>query len=258
MKKSQPIRIVIADSFQLLREGLRRLLESKGDFKVIGEACDGIEAVQMVRQLEPDILLIYPRLPKLSGWEALRELRTPATATSVRVILMEAHIEESKIVEAFQLGIRGIVLLNQLPSDLLKAIQTVMAGEYWVLRDPLSNLENLRTLLQLRHEEEQQKFFGLTPQEREIVSAVLAGYSNREIAEYFKVGEDAVKGHLRNIFDKVGVSTRLQLALFAANQELPPSRDRPQIPRTNPRHSDRRTYRRSRNSALQNSIVGVT
>ena len=267
MKRSQPVRIVIAHNFPLMCDGLPRLLESesKGDFKVIGEACDGIEAVQLARQLRPDILLLYPRLPKLSGWDALRELRTPTSekmilfnATSMRVILMEASVERSKIVETFQLGLRGIVLLNQLTSDLLKAMHAVMAGEYWVLRDPLSNLENLRTLLQLRHEEEQQKFFGLTPQEREIVSAVLAGYSNREIAEYFKVGEDAVKGHLRNIFDKVGVSTRLQLALFAANQELPPSRDRPQIPRTNPRHSDRRTYRRSRNSALQNSIVGVT
>jgi DNA-binding NarL/FixJ family response regulator len=222
MKKPQPIRLVIAHSHTVLREGLRRLLESEGEFKVIGEASDGTEVVPLVRQLQPDILLIYPRLPKLSGWEALRELKTPANATSTRVILLEASIEERKIVETFQLGVRGIVLLEKLTSDLFKAIRTVMAGEYWVLREPLSNLENLQTLLQLRHEEERQKLFGITPQEREIVSAVVAGYSNREIAEYFKVGEDAVKGHLRNIFDKVGVSTRLELALFAANQGLLP------------------------------------
>jgi len=233
MTRSQPVRIVIAHSFALLRDGLRRLLESesKGDFKVIGEACDGIEAVQLARQLQPDILLLYPRLPKLSGWEALRELRTPtsvkmilADPTSVKVIVMEASIERSKIIETFQLGVRGIVLLNQLTRDLLKAIRTVMAGEYWVLREPISNLEHLPTLLQLRHEEERQKLFGLTPREREILSAVLEYYSNREIAEYFKVGEDTIKHSIGNISDKLGVSSRLELVLFAVNQELPPLR----------------------------------
>jgi DNA-binding NarL/FixJ family response regulator len=107
MKKPQPIRLVIAHSHTVLREGLRLLLESEGEFKVIGEASDGTEVVPLVRQLQPDVLLIYPRLPKLSGWEALRELKTPANATSTRVILLEAYIEESKIVEPFQLGVRG-------------------------------------------------------------------------------------------------------------------------------------------------------
>jgi two-component system, NarL family, nitrate/nitrite response regulator NarL len=103
------------------------------------------------------------------------------------------------------------VLLNQLTRDLLKAIQAVMAGEYWVLREPLSNLEHLPTLLQLRHEEERQKLFDLTAREREIVSAVMEGYSNREIAEHLKIDVDTVKHSLSNIFDKLGVSSRLEL-----------------------------------------------
>lgn len=214
MVKPQPTRVVIAHSHPILRDGLRRLLESKGDFKVIGEASDGTEAVKLVRQLQPDILLIYPRLPKVSGWEAFRELSTQGNTTSVRVILMEAHIEKNAIVEAFQLGVRGIVLLDQLTSDLFKAIRTVMAGEYWVLREPLLNLEHLQTLLQLRHEEERQKVFSLTSQECEIASAVVEGYSNREIAERIKISEDDVKGHLRTIFDKLGVSSRLEIAIM--------------------------------------------
>ena len=97
-----------------------------------------------------------------------------------------------------------------------------MAGEYWVGREAVSNLvQYLRTQMQASNEESRQKKFGLTPRELEIVSAVVAGYSNKEIAEYFKISEDTVKHHLSNIFDKLGVSTRLELALFAVNQGLP-------------------------------------
>jgi DNA-binding NarL/FixJ family response regulator len=105
---------------------------------------------------------------------------------------------------------------------LLKSIHTVMSGEYWVGRESVSNLvQYLRNLVQSFGEESKQKKFGLTPRELEIVSAVVAGYSNKEIAEYFKISEDTVKHHLSNIFDKLGVSTRLELALFAVNQALP-------------------------------------
>src|SRR5207237_10076467 len=108
------------------------------------------------------------------------------------------------------------------PQLLMKATQTVMTGEDWVGRESVSNLvQYLRTLMQSSHDEARQKKFGLTPRELEIVSAVVAGYSNKEIAEYFKISEDTVKHHLSNIFDKLGVSTRLELALFAVNQALP-------------------------------------
>jgi two-component system, NarL family, nitrate/nitrite response regulator NarL len=98
----------------------------------------------------------------------------------------------------------------------------VMSGEYWVGRESVSNLvQYLRTLVQSSGEEARQRKFGLTPRELEIVAAVVAGYSNKEIAEHFKISEDTVKHHLSNIFDKLGVSTRLELALFAVNQSLP-------------------------------------
>ena len=155
---------------------------------------------------------------------ALRELNTPANPIPVRVILLPSAIEKSEIVEALQLGARGIVLKQSVIQVLFKAIQTVMAGEYWVGREPVSSLvQYLRTLMvgALPHDKARQRKFGLTPRELEIVSAVVAGYSNKEIAEYFKISEDTVKHHLSNIFDKLGVSTRLELALFAVNQGLP-------------------------------------
>src|ERR1700694_1917262 len=221
-RRSQPVRIVIADDHPIFRDGLRRLLESEPDLKVIGEACDGAEAVKLARQLKPDILLLDLAMPKHPGLEALGEMSSPAAPHSVRVILLTAAAEKNQIVEALQLGARGVVLKDSATQLLLKAIHTVMAGEYWVGRESVSNLvQYLRTLVQSSSDEARKKKFGLTPRELEIVSAVVAGYSNKEIAEYFKISEDTVKHHLSNIFDKLGVSTRLELALFAVNQALP-------------------------------------
>ena len=221
-KRSQPIRIVIADDHPIFRDGLRRLLEAESDLKVIGEACDGAEAVQLARQLKPDILLLDLAMPRHPGLEALREMSTGSGQNAVRVILLTAAAEKNQIVEALQLGARGVVMKDSATQLLLKSIHTVMSGEYWVGRESVSNLvQYLRTLVQSSGEEARQKKFGLTPRELEIVSAVVAGYSNKEIAEYFKISEDTVKHHLSNIFDKLGVSTRLELALFAVNQSLP-------------------------------------
>jgi DNA-binding NarL/FixJ family response regulator len=222
-KKQTTVRIVIADDHPIFRDGLRRLLEAEPDLKVMGEASDGAEAVKLARQLKPDILLLDLAMPKHPGLEALRDLSSGgAGSTPVRVILLTAAAEKSQIVEALQLGARGVVLKDSATQLLLKAIHTVMSGEYWVGRESVSNLvQYLRTLVQSSSDEARQKKFGLTPRELEIVAAVVAGYSNKEIAEYFKISEDTVKHHLSNIFDKLGVSTRLELALFAVNQSLP-------------------------------------
>jgi DNA-binding NarL/FixJ family response regulator len=221
-RRPQTIRILIADDHPIFRDGLRRLLEAEPGLKVIGEACDGAEAVKLARQLKPDILLLDLAMPRHPGLEALRELNSGPGSSGVRVILLTAAAEKAQIVEALQLGARGIVLKDSATQLLLKSIQAVMSGEYWVGRESVSNLVHyLRSLVQSSGEEARQKKFGLTPRELEIVSAVVAGYANKEIAEHFKISEDTVKHHLSNIFDKVGVSTRLELALFAVNQSLP-------------------------------------
>jgi two-component system, NarL family, nitrate/nitrite response regulator NarL len=223
-KRTSPIRIVIADDHPIFRDGLRRLLESEGDMKVIGEACDGNEAIKLASELKPDILLLDLAMPHRTGIEALRDMSTSSNTAigAVRIILLTAAVEKKQIVEALQLGARGVVLKDSATQLLLKSIHSVMGGEYWVGRDSVSNLvQYLRNLMQSTVEETKQKKFGLTPRELEIVAAVVAGYANREIAEYFKISEDTVKHHLSNIFDKLGVSTRLELALFAVNQGLP-------------------------------------
>jgi len=213
-------RILIADDHPIFRDGLKRLLEAEHGFKVIGEACDGVEAVSLVRQLRPEILLLDLAMPRRPGLEALRELSTESLP--VRVILLTAAAEKEQIVEALQLGARGVVLKDSATQILLKAIHAVMNGEYWVGRESVSNLvQYLRSLIDSSSAASRQKRYGLTPRELEIISAVVAGYANKEIAEHFKISEDTVKHHLSNIFDKLGVSTRLELALFAVNQSIP-------------------------------------
>ena len=221
-RRTQNTRILIADDHPIFRDGLKRLLESEPDFKVVGEACDGVEAVKLVRQLKPEILLLDLAMPRRPGLEALREMNSGAAASSVRVILLTAAAEKDQIVEALQLGARGVVLKDSATQILLKSIRAVMNGEYWVGRESVANLvQYLRTLVDSSSHESRKKRYGLTPREFEVISAVVAGYANKEIAEYFKISEDTVKHHLSNIFDKVGVSTRLELALFAVNQSLP-------------------------------------
>jgi two-component system, NarL family, nitrate/nitrite response regulator NarL len=174
----------------------------------------------MARQLIPEIMLLDLAMPRRQGLETLRELASDAR--SVRVILLTAAAEKEQIVEALQLGARGVVLKDSATQILLKSIRAVMNGEYWVGRESVSNLvQYLRTLVTPPSAFPQRNKYRLTPRELEIIAAVVAGFANKEIAQYFKISEDTVKHHLSNIFDKVGVSSRLELALFAVNQSLP-------------------------------------
>jgi two-component system, NarL family, nitrate/nitrite response regulator NarL len=219
---TQQVRLVVADDHPIIRDGLRRLLEEEPDYKVVGEAQDGAEAIELVRQLKPDILLLDLLMPKLQGMEALRELSVRGASAPVRIIVLTAAIETSQIVEALQLGARGIVLKDAATELLVKAVRTVHAGDHWVQRAKVSNLvQHLQTLTQAAQDETKGNTFGLTPRELEVVSTVVAGFQNKEIAAYWEMAEDTVKHHLGNIFDKLGVSTRLELALFAVNHRLP-------------------------------------
>lgn len=216
-----PIRILIADDHPLFRDGLRRLLQSEPGFEVVGEASDGDELLGLIRKAKPDILLLDLSMPRRDGMAVLRELA--AAKIPVRTLLLTAAIDQGQIVQALRLGAYGVILKESTTQRLFDSIRCVMSGQYWVGRESVSDLvKALRSAggppdagAGLRARD-----FGLTPREMEIVTLVVAGYSNPDIAQRCSISEQTVKHHVSNIFDKLGVSNRLELALFAVNHRL--------------------------------------
>ena len=215
------MRIVLADDHQLFREALRRLLDSEPDLVVVGEAGDGEEAVALTLQFEPDILLLDVTMPHGNGLNVLQQVS--AASKTTRIIMVTGAVEESELRQALRLGARGFVLKESGAMQLLDSIRIVYGGEYFVGRECMADL---MSAVRSRGAAINGKTpflktdFGLTARERQIVSAVVNAYQNKEIAEKFAISEKTVKHHLTNIFNKVGVSNRLELALFAVHHHL--------------------------------------
>jgi two-component system nitrate/nitrite response regulator NarL len=214
----EEIAILIADDHPIFRGGLRALIETESGFKLAGEAVDGEQAVAFTRQLKPHILLLDLAMPKLSGLDVVKELSPPPPDT--RIIILTAAIDDGQIAEALRLGARGIILKDTATQLLIKAVRCVVNGEFWVGR---GNVEGLVQALQMAHTmqpEDPVKKFALTAREMEVLTAIVEGYSNKEIAKRYTISEQTVKHHLSSIFSKVGVSNRLELALFSVHHQL--------------------------------------
>src|SRR6202166_5181411 len=225
MKKSDdtvvvaaPIRIVVADDHPVVRFGVKNMLENEPGFEVVGEAEDGDVAITQTLELEPDILLLDLAMPRLPGLEALRAIMNKSPR--VKIIMLTSTISTQQIIEALQIGARGIVLKDAVADHLTTAIRAVSSGDYWIGGKRVVNLVGALHELMQQAAVAERKTYGLTPRELEVVGCIVEGGSNRDIAKQFSISEETVKRHLSNIFDKTGVSTRLELALFAIAHQL--------------------------------------
>jgi DNA-binding NarL/FixJ family response regulator len=213
------IRIVVADDHPVVLFGVKNMLLSEPGFEVVGEARDGDEAITQVLEHEPDILLLDLAMPRLPGLEAMRAIM--AKSPRVKIVLLTSTISTQQIIEALQIGARGIILKDSVAGDLSQALRAVLGGDYWIGGERVANL--LKALQELQAKAAavpERKTYGLTPRELEVVTCIVEGCSNRDIATQFAISEETVKRHLSNVFDKTGVSTRLELALFAIAHKL--------------------------------------
>src|SRR5579875_503947 len=215
---STPIRIVLADDHPVVRIGVRNMLAGDEHVEVVGEAGDGDEAITQTLDLLPDVLLLDLAMPRLPGLEAMRSIMSGSP--SVKIILLTSQISTQQIIEALQIGARGIVLKDALADHLTEAIFSVASGDYWIGGKRVVNLVGALHDLMQKAAVPERKTFGLTPREMEVVGCIVEGCSNRDIAKQFTLSEETVKRHLSNIFDKTGVSTRLELAMFAIAHRL--------------------------------------
>jgi two-component system nitrate/nitrite response regulator NarL len=225
------VRVVLADDEPMFRASLRQLLtappsvikdvygiEVGAGFDVIGEAGNGHDTIAAVRSARPELLLLDLGMPGLSGLDALREVRQ-ACAT-MRTIVLSGRITQAHLVTAIQLGVRGVVRKDETTELLFEAIMRVMEGQHWLGPSLVTDLmEMVRTSAQTPNGSVRQPF-GLTPREREVLALVAAGYPNKEIARSCAVSEETIKHHLTRMFDKVGVSNRLELAMLASQVGL--------------------------------------
>jgi DNA-binding NarL/FixJ family response regulator len=219
------IRIVVADDHPIFRDGLCKLLALEEDFEVVAQAQDGRQVLDVLQQHEPDILLLDLKMPGLDGLQTLQRLQVMKGKT--RVIVLTASDDKNEFVQAMKLGTSGIVLKQTATELLIKSIRKVHAGEIWldshttaaVIRQFVANDEIPQPAAPVAAPRDRERS-PLSQREREIVALVAQGFKNKEMAEKMFISEQTVKNHLHNIFDKLGVSDRLELALYAIHNNL--------------------------------------
>jgi DNA-binding NarL/FixJ family response regulator len=221
----QTIRVLMADDHVIFRDGLRKLLATEDDIKIVGEASNGGDCIKMLAKLKPDILLLDLRMPDKDGLAVLEEVNFDQLPT--RVVVLTAAEDDRDVVRAMRLGARAVVLKQSATELLVKSIRKVQGGEIWL--DNRMTTEVMKAFSKSAGGGPRREKPLLSDREKEIVQLVAQGYRNKEIGERLFISEQTVKNHLHNIFDKLGVSDRLELALYAIHHrliepELPPSR----------------------------------
>jgi len=207
-------KIVIVDDHSLIREGLKQLLEFDGSIEVVGEAGDGLECLNVLKKVHPDVLLLDVNMPNMNGIETLKIIREKKM--DIKVLILTVHNEVEYLLKAVDIGVDGYVLKDSESAELLKAIYAVIQGENYVQPSLIPAL-NARLV---NRDVDKEKIESLTGREMEVLIQLANGMFNKEIAASLCISERTVKNHISNIFKKIGVSDRTQAAVFAIKNDI--------------------------------------
>lgn len=208
------IKIMIADDHHMIREGLKQLLEIDGDIKVISEASDGVECLDLLNHIRPDVLLLDINMPDKNGLEVLEEIRKKKM--NIKVLVLTIHNEVEYLLRAVEIGIEGYILKDSESSVLKKAIFAIHNGETFI-QPSLTPMLNSKMV---ERDSDKQKIDDLTRRELDVLKLLAQGMFNKEIATTLDISERTVKNHVSNIFKKIDVADRTQAAVFAIRNNL--------------------------------------
>ena len=208
------IKIMLADDHILIREGLRQLLEFDGSIKVVAEAGDGEECLELLEQNKPDVLLLDINMPKKNGIEVLKNIKE--RNIEIKVLILTVHNEIEYLMKAVEIGVDGYIMKDSDLDELKNAITTVISGENYIQPKLIPALN--KKLVSMDNDKE--KIESLTDRELEVLILVAKGMFNKEIGITLDISERTVKNHLSNIFKKIEVSDRTQAAVFAIKNDL--------------------------------------
>ena len=211
---NETVKVMIADDHVLMREGIKQLLEFDGTVKVIAEANDGVDCLDKLRYVKPDVLLLDINMPNMNGIDALQKIRE--LGFPIKVMMLTVHNEVEYLLKAVDIGADGYILKDSGSSELKKAIYIVMTGENYI--QP-SLIPALNSRLVAR-DVDKEKIDSLTKRELEVLIQVANGMFNKEIATSLDISERTVKNHISNIFKKIDVADRTQAAVFAIKNNL--------------------------------------
>jgi two-component system NarL family response regulator len=215
---ARPITVLVADDQELFRKGLQTVLATETGFDVVGEACDGAEAVARVAELAPDVVLMDVRMPRMDGIEAARRVRE--TAPSTRVIMLTASDEEDDLYGAVRAGANGYLLKDSSLDDVAGAVQAVARGESLISPSMASKLlAEFNTLADGRGPTEPAQP-RLSDRELEVLKLVAQGFTNKEAAGALHLSENTVKNHVANILDKLHLRSRLEAVMYAMRTKM--------------------------------------
>ena len=210
--------IVLADDHHVVRQALRTLLESEPDFHILGEVGDGVEAVQLVERLQPDVVVLDLTMPSLNGLEVTRQVSQRSRQT--RVVILSMHSNEAYVLEALRHGAAGYVLKASSVDDLIKAVREVAAGGHY-LSPPLSE-RGIEAYIQKADSATLDRYDTLTTREREVLHLAAEGHTNREIAERLSISPYTAMTHRANLMRKLGLRTQTDLIRYALQQGVLP------------------------------------